>query len=519
VRLHDFLDFHGREHPDQVLGICGDRRLSYGEGLEVANRLANALASAGLGRGDRFAYLSKNCLEYPLIFMAASKIGAVPVPLNYRLAPPELAYIANDSESRLLIARGEYVEAVDGLRSELKTVETFIAQDADPRAGWEAFHGWVGAQPVTAPDREISPNDDLYQMYTSGTTGRPKGAIVTHRAAIGQLSQQIPAFDARREDRVLIVAPIYHAAAAITALGAVALGSTLVVHEDFDPAAVVRALSEDGITRTTLVPAMIQACLVFVPEAAERSYDALRLIVYGASPIAAETLKRAMEVFRCGFAQGYGMTETTAQLTLLGPEDHRRALAGRPELLLSAGRPLPGTEIRIVDEHDSPVANGTIGEIVGRGPQLMRGYWNLPDASAEALKDGWLHTGDAGILDDEGYLYIQDRTKDMIVSGGENVYPREIENVLFEHPGVADVAVIGIPDEKWGETVKAIIVLREGQAVTAEAVIEFCKGKLAGYKRPRSVDFIEALPRNASGKVLKKELREKYWVGRTRRVS
>ncbi len=315
------------------------------------------------------------------------------------------------------------------------------------------------------------------------------------------------------------MAPLYHAAAAITALGSVALGASLVIHEDFDPAAVVRALSEDGITRTTLVPAMIQACLVFVPDVAERRYDDLRLIVYGASPIAAETLKRAMQVFGCDFTQAYGMTETTAVLTLLGPEDHRRALAESPKLLLSAGRPLPGTEIRIVDADDRPVPAGTIGEIVGRGPQLMRGYWNLPEASAEALRGGWMHTGDAGILDDEGYLYIQDRTKDMIVSGGENVYPREIEDVLFEHPSVADVAVIGVPDENWGESVKAVVVLREGETATAEEIMEFCRGRLAGYKRPRSVDFSAALPRNASGKILKKDLREKYWAGHTRRVS
>ena len=517
--LHDYLDFLGREHPEREFAVCGERRLSYGEALAEANRLANALAAVGLAPGDRFAFLAKNCIEYPLVFLAASKVGAVPVPLNYRLAAPELAYIADNSGAKLLVARGEYVDTIEGIRGELESVETFVAQDAPARAGWLGWDEWVGAHPTTPPDREISPDDDLYQMYTSGTTGRPKGAVITHRAAIEQFSQQIASIAVHRDDRVLIVAPLYHAAAAITALGGVAIGSTNVIHEDFDPVAVVRALSEDRITRTTLVPAMIQACLVFVPDVAERSYDDLKLIIYGASPIAVETLKRAMEVFGCDFGQGYGMTETTAQLTLLGPEDHLRALAGHPELLLSAGRPLPGTEIRIVDEDDRPVPNGTIGEIVSRGPQLMRGYWNLPEATAEALQGGWLHTGDAGILDDEGYLYIQDRTKDMIVSGGENVYPREVENVLFEHLAVGDVAVIGIPDEKWGEAVKAIVVLREGAPGNAEEIVEFCKGKLAGYKRPRSVDFVEALPRNASGKVLKKELREKYWAGHERRVS
>jgi fatty-acyl-CoA synthase len=264
---------------------------------------------------------------------------------------------------------------------------------------------------------------------------------------------------------------------------------------------------------------MIQACLVAVPDVAERSYEDLRQIAYGASPISEQTLCRAIEVFGCDFVQGYGMTETTAVLTLLGAEEHRRAVKDRPELLLSCGRPILGTELRVVDERDRPLPAGAIGQIVARGPQLMSGYWNMPDASREALAGGWMHTGDAGTLDAEGYVYIQDRVKDMIVSGGENVYPREVENALFEHPAVGDVAVLGVPDERWGEAVKAIVVLREGRSASARDLVDFCRGKLAGYKLPRSIDFVAALPRNPSGKVLKTQLREPYWAGRQRRVS
>jgi acyl-CoA synthetase (AMP-forming)/AMP-acid ligase II len=321
------------------------------------------------------------------------------------------------------------------------------------------------------------------------------------------------------DERCLIVAPMYHAAAAVTGFLNILGGGCLYIHEDFNPFEVVRVLSEERITTTTLVPAMIQACLVMVPDVAERRYDSLRLIGYGASPISEQTLRRAMEVFKCDFTQGYGMTETTSALTYLNAADHRRALSDKPGLLLSAGRPLIATEVHVVDENDKPAAAGTIGEVVGRGPQLMRGYWNLPEATAEALRGGWMHTGDAGIIDEEGYLFIQDRVKDMIVSGGENIYPREVEEVLYQHPVIAEAAVIGIPDEKFGEAVKAIVVLREGGTADSETILDFCKGRLAGYKRPRSIDFVATLPRNPSGKVLKKELREPYWKGHTRRVS
>ena len=519
MQLHDPLDFFARERADDLCIEFGDRKIDYREAWTLSNQLAHGLVSQGLAPGDRFALLAKNCAEYPIAYFAGSKSGAVPVPLNYRLAPPELAYIVRDSGSKLVIARGELVEAIDSVRSDLGDVKTWVALDGPCPEGWIDYHEWVGSQPDGSLEHRSTGESDLYQMYTSGTTGRPKGAVLTHAAVNANLIQQMSAIRPPPEEHVLIVAPLYHAAAGITAMGAVTFGSSMLIHEDFSPVDVVKALSEGGVTRTTLVPAMIQACLVMVPDAAERDYAKLDTIIYGASPIAADVLRNAMNVFGCKFIQGYGMTETTAAVTFLAPADHELALESRPELLLSAGRALPGTDLRIVDENDQPVPNGTVGEIVARGDQMMKGYWNLPEASASALKDGWMHTGDAGILDDEGYLFIQDRVKDMIVSGGENVYPREVENALFEHPAVADVAVIGVPDEKFGEGVKAIVVLREGAEASADDLIEYCKGQLAGYKRPRSVDFIAELPRNASGKVLKKELREEYWKGHDRRVS
>ena len=517
--LHDFMDYNARERPEAEFAIDERRSLTYGEALRESNRIANALVASGLDVGDRIAVLAKNCVEYAVLYNAASKAGVVPVPLNFRLAPAEWEYIVNDAGAKLLIARGELVAAIDSVRSGLGAVKQMIALGSEVPAGWQGFDDWSGAQPETAPDRALSHDDDVYQMYTSGTTGRPKGAVITHRALSFQLFQAITTMRSQPGDRVLIVAPMYHAAAAVTQFNAATWGGSLYIQEDFNPAEVVRALDEERIANATLVPAMIQACLVMVPDVKERKYADFNLLVYGASPIAAETLRQAMDTFGCDFVQGYGMTETTAALTYLMPEDHERALAGREELLLSAGRPLLGTEIKIVDEEGNRVPNGSVGEICGRGPQLMKGYWNLPDATAEALRDGWMHTGDAGMLDDDGYVYVQDRTKDMIVSGGENVYPREVEDAIFQHPAVADVAVIGIPSERWGEEVKAIVVVKDGAQASADDIVQHCKGLLGSFKQPRSVDFIDELPRNPSGKVLKKELRKPFWKGHERRVS
>lgn len=518
MRLHDPLDYYARQQPTVDLVLCGQTRLTYAEGRDAANRFANALIAAGVRPGDRIAMLAKNCADYVTFFYGASKAGVVPVPLNYRLAPPEWQYIIDDAQAVLLFARSDLVAAIEPLRGQLKTVRQCIAIEAEPEAGWDSLASWLGAHTSAAPQCQVCDDDDLYQMYTSGTTGHPKGAVLPHRAVMSNVMQLDAPLRGVAGERVLIVAPLYHAAAGITVFHAIAGGCTLLIHEEFHPAAVVDALANEGIARTTLVPAMIQACLVMVPDVASRRYDALRLIAYGASPISETTLRRALDVFHCDFAQAYGMTETSATLTVLGPEDHRRALDSDPGLLLSAGRPVMGTQLRIVDEHGAEVAEGEVGEIVAQGPQLMRGYWNLPDATAAALRGGWMHTGDAGRLDADGYLYIQDRVKDMIVSGGENIYPREVEEVLFQHPAVADAAVIGIPDEKFGEAVKAIVVLRAGMTATAGDITDFCKGRLGGYKRPRSVDFADVLPRNPSGKVLKRELREPYWKGHTRRV-
>jgi acyl-CoA synthetase (AMP-forming)/AMP-acid ligase II len=518
MRLHDFLEYRARIDPDLEFAVMGDERMTYAEADRAANRVAHALADAGLEIGDRAAILAKNCLEYVVFYYGASKAGVVPVPLNYRLAPPEWSFIVGDADAKLLLARGELAEAIDAVRGELPGVKRWLSLGSDV-AGWDRWEEATASMPDTPPDRDVQPGHDVYQMYTSGTTGRPKGAVLSHAAVAWNQLQISVQLEAAPGDRALIVAPLYHAAAVIMSFSAVARGASLFVQEEFVPAEVVRALSEERIAQALLVPAMIQFCLVAVPDVAERDYSNLRTIVYGASAIAEQTLRQAVETFGCGFLQAYGMTETTAAATNLLPADHERALREKPELLLSCGRPVLGTRVRIVDENDRDVAVGEIGEVLIQGPQVMKGYWNRPEATEEALRDGWMHTGDAGVVDEEGYFYIQDRVKDMIVSGGENVYPREIEEVLYRHEAVAEAAVIGVPDDRWGEAVKAIVVLKDGVDASADDLLEFCRARLGGFKQPRSIDFIEALPRNLSGKVLKKDLREPYWSGKSRRVN
>lgn len=522
MRLQDNLEYIARVYGDTEFARVGDRAITYDEANREANRLANLLIEQGLKVGDRFAYLSRNSLEMSVLYHAAGKAGAVPVPLNYRLAPAEWAYIINDAEAKLLFAHKDLAAAVDTVRSELKTVKNCYAIATDTPKDWLDYTREVGRQDdANIADRGVTPSHALYQMYTSGTTGRPKGAILTHSNVLANLEQLRVAIRDRLGlgERVLVVAPMYHAAGTIMALHGLNSGGGLIIHEDFVPADVVNALANDNIAVTVLVPAMIQACLVMVPDAASRDYSTLKGMVYGASPIAEETLRKAMDTFKCDFYQGFGMTETTAAATYLSAEDHRRALKNKPDLLLAAGRALPGTDIRIVNEEDVEVPRGEIGEVVVRGPQIMQGYWNLAEASADALKGGWMHTGDAGIMDKDGYVYIQDRIKDMIVTGGENVYPREVENALFEHPAIVDAAVFGVPGAKFGEDVMAAIVLKPNETLSEQDVIEFCRGKLGGYKVPRKVTFMDVLPRNASGKVLKKDLRAPFWKDQKRQVS
>ncbi|MDH6292057.1 class I adenylate-forming enzyme family protein [Rhodococcus opacus] len=511
MRVHELLDHWADRFPDEIYVSDGNRSLTWNEMREWTHRVGNWLADT-LQPGDRFCMLDRNSLEMIALYFGASRAGVVPVPLNFRLAPQEWKYIVEDAGCALAVVHEDYAEAltvvVPGVTASV------IRDDSDSRL---KFADDVVAYPTDRIDTDVSAEAIYHQMYTSGTTGKPKGAMVTHRAACANAFQIQLALDANRK-RTLCVMPLFHAGAALQILAYTTGGCSIRVVRDFDRASVLRSMSELRIQLLTLAPAMIQY-MVADPLTAELDFSALDLMVYGSAPMAVEVLKKVMGVFGCDFAQAYGMTESCAVATILAPEDHHRALESNPGILMSAGRPVLGTALRVAAQDGSDVPAGSVGEVLVRGPQLMSGYWALEDATRTALGDGSLRTGDAGYLDSEGVLYISDRVKDMIISGGENIYPREIEEVLFTMEGIADVAVIGVPSKRWGESPIAFVVPRPGADLTEHDVLEHCRADLARFKCPAEVVFVDSLPRSAVGKVLKRDLRAPYWEGMARGIN
>lgn len=520
MRFHDYFEYHADLRPQIPFLIEGDREVSYAEAETLANRIANAMISAGLKRGDRIAYLGKNSIEHALVYVAASKAGLIPIPLNYRLAPKEWEYILNHSGARALFASEEFMGGIDTIRSALANADLFVSVGVS-RDGWLNWDGFLDDASDTRPELPITPQDLIYIMYTSGTTGLPKGVMISHSNLLSLLDQAMTATSARRSpgERALIVTPLYHAAGAVRIFTAAVNGTTCVLMDQFDPETLIEALRKYRINTINMVPAIIQMLLEKVPGIEQMRFDDLRVIYYGAAPISVPLLQRTTQVFKCDLIQGYGLTEATGGLTYLNEYDHGKALEGAAHLLESAGKAAVGCKLKICDSEGRELPRGEIGEIVAKGPNVMQGYWSDPAATKAVLsEEGWLRTGDAGMIDDEGYLYLKDRVKDMIVSGGENIYPVEVENALAEHPEIAEAAVIGVPDEKYGETVMAVCVLRPGATLSAENVIAHCRKHIGGYKVPRKVAFLDELPRNPSGKVLKRELRKPYWDGAGRQV-
>jgi long-chain acyl-CoA synthetase len=512
--IADIVRVHSAERPDAVALEVGERTITFAELDTRSSRAANAFRVAGVQFGDRVAFIDKNGAEFFDVTYGLAKLGAVGVAVNWRLAPPEMLQIIEDSGAQVVVVGSEFFGHIEAIEDRLTKVHTIVAVGSHDR--WPTFDDWIAGHPADDPGVTTGPTDVAFQLYTSGTTGLPKGVILTNNNFFGAVSGIAEQWRFTPDSVNLALMPAFHIAGAGWAMVGHYFGCTNVVMRDIDPAAILAAVPRHRITNAFMVPAVIQFLLV-TPGIEHTDFSSLRTLVYGASPISDNVLVKGIERFGCEFIQVYGLTETTGAITQLEGVDHDPE--HRPGLLRSCGKPYPWVEVRIVDANGDDVATGVVGELWTRSHQNMAGYWNKPSATAATITpDGWLKTGDAGYLDDKGYIYLYDRVKDMIVSGGENVYPAEVENVLMAHPDVADVAVIGVPDEKWGEAVKAVVVPAAGSQPTEADLIAYARDQLAGYKLPKSVDFTEALPRNPSGKLFKRQLREPYWEGVDRNV-
>jgi len=520
MTIGDLIRNHTQERPDKLALVQDDYSRTYQQLHDESSQVAQAMLASGVGAQDRVAFLDKNVPEYFTMLFGAAKVNAVTVAVNWRLAPPEMAYILNHSKIKVLFIGEDFLEHLDKMDLEGSPKIVVLGKSESHIT----YDDWIADQATIDPMVNSEPEDTCYQLYTSGTTGLPKGVELTNNNFFGMMPIASDKWKFDSDSVNLVAMPLFHIAGSGWGVVGLFNGGTNILMRDVDPAAILDLIPKYAITNALFVPAVIQF-LLMMPTLGTTDFSSMRSVIYGASPITEEVLVGGMNALGCDFCQVYGLTETTGGVTQLDFEDHDPG-GPRAHLLRSAGKAMPGTEIRIVDDQGNDLPDGEVGEIWIRSPQNLKAYYADPEATAQAFPEGrdanglgWFTTGDAGYLE-EGYLFIHDRIKDMIVSGGENIYPAEIENALMSHPGVADVAVIGVPDEKWGETVKAIVVRApDAENAADDELIAYCRERLAHYKCPTSVDSVEALPRNPSGKILKTELREPYWQGKTRMVN
>ncbi len=513
--LGDYCRYYADLAPTRPALLHAGVETSYSELEKLSNQVAHGLATGGVGEADRVAYLGKNSDDYFIALFGTVKRGACFCPLNWRLSPPELCRVLANCGARFAFVEPEFAELWAALQTETglsvpaQAVDRTLGED-DPFRLWADQHSALPCPPVAMDAGAI-------QLYTSGTTGDPKGVVITHdNFNHMRLCEHFePALSWHGADRFLVALPNFHLLAIGLSLQSLYNGMTVIVERQFEPSAALASIAELRPTITAFAPAMIQMLLDH-PQAATTDFSSLRLVMYAGSPISLGLIKRALAAMPCEFMQFYGATETSGAVTLLRPAEHDLE---HEDKLRACGRPLPLIALKIVDDQGNVVPDGSPGELLIRSPSLASGYWNKPEVTRATFDQGWYHSGDIAIRDADGLYYLHDRLKDMIVSGGENIYSTEIESVLSTHPAVAAAAVIGVPDERWGEAVKACVVLAAGAEVSAEALIEHCRGNLAGYKIPKSIDFHTAFPMTGSGKVAKKTLREPYWREQRRSVA
>lgn len=507
---------HGR----QPALLQGDSTWTYLEFGDRIQRLAGALRSLGVGVDDKVAILSLNSHRYLEVFYGTFWAGGVVVPLNIRLAPPELIFQLNEAEARVLIVDDTFAMMLPAFEGKLRTVRHVI-YSADGAAPEKLLHYEDLVRKSSPIEEAKRDGDDVAGIfYTGGTTGRPKGVMLTHNSIMANTFNTLMTNHSGPGDVYLHSAPMFHLADCSGTFAVTLVGAKHAFIPFFEPVATMQAIQKFRVTLGLMIPTMLNMVLNH-PQFADFDLSSLRTISYGAAPIPLSLLQKALEVLPCDFIQGYGMTELSPLCAMLPPEDHR--LDGSPEMLKrlkAAGKPIYTAEVKIMNEQDQEVLRGEVGEICARGPMVMKGYWKQPDETARALRNGWMHTGDAGYMDEDGYIFLVDRTKDMIVTGGENVYSVEVECALYEHPSVLEAAVIGVPDDQWGEAVHAIVYLKPGKSATEDELISHCHGLIANYKCPKSLTFSQAeLPKSGAGKILKRDLRSPFWEGKERLIN
>jgi len=499
------LERNAEEFPNKEALVFGERRYTFKELEGRVDALAKGLQGLGVKRGDVVAILLLNCPEFMEITFAVNKLGGVWLPLNYRLAGPELTYILNHSEATMLISEAEFDPVVSGIRQDLPGVKKFVCVGKNVPTGWEPYDRLLEANRGFKVPHALVELDDLHRlMYTSGTTAHPKGVMITYGNLYWKNISHIMAFHITPEDKTLVVGPLYHVGGLdLPGTGTLYAGGSLVILRRFEPLPVLETIHKERVTNAWFAPTMVN--MLFQEPTFDR-YDvsSVRFIIDGGEKMPLPLITKIKEKFpNAWFADAYGLTETVSGDTFLPREK-------MIEKIGSVGKPVVQLRVRIVDDEGKEVPPNTLGEIVLRGPKVFKGYWRNPQATAEAIKNGWFHTGDIGTLDEEGFLYIIDRKKDIIISGGENIASLEVERVIYELPQVLETAVIGIPHPKWQEIPVAYVAVKKGEKIIAEEIIEYCSKKLAKFKVPKQVIFIDALPRNPSGKILKRELREKH---------
>jgi acyl-CoA synthetase (AMP-forming)/AMP-acid ligase II len=502
-----------RTHKEAV--VFGDNRLTYGQLNDRVNRLANAFLSMKCEKGQRIAILSENSHKYLEVYFGAAKAGLVIVPLNFRLSPTEISQIVNDSGPTVFLAGDGYEALASSIKHECSTVNMWIALD-NPTDGYNYYEDLIDNARCSDPEVLVGENELAVLMYTGGTTGLPKGVMLSHRNLLSSTLAFAHGFQFSELDTTCMLLPIFHASI-WPALCCLMVGGKVVITRRAEMEVILRAIQDENCTHVNAVPTIYNWLLDY-PDLNKFNVSSLRLITYAGSPMPVEVLRRCIQKFGNIMGQAYGMTEAAPLVSILMPYEH--AVEGpKARLLMSAGRESVTVDVSVVGEDGKALKSGEIGEITVRGANVTMGYWNNRKLTQEKIRDGWLHTGDLGKVDEEGYLYLVDRKADMIITGGENVYPTETENILYQHPAIQECTVVSAPDQRWGERVQAVVVLKSDMSVTEEELIAFCKQRLAGYKCPKKIEFWEQIPKSPVGKILRKDVKKKFWEGSDRYIS